>query len=226
MRWLVGILKQFAGRAVWQIVFAWIKKLSWWDSVGGVVAWLMGQWGNFSLELKIVLALLGFCLSMAIRQTWFPHGFFKKKRLRSVENGKRPHVIPVESGWDERHYSGLFFKNNGDAPAYSVVVEPLQLGEAAVEFTGPEITYLEPGESFFLYPENWPPSIILLNKPFGNSLFELIRSWQLDIGDLKAAAKGCIQYKDGSGSEYEIRYRIRRDVLNRKSGLAIEVELG
>lgn len=202
------------------------KDHPWWTAgvaaVSAVVAWLSGL--GVPWHIWFCLAVIPVCIFMGIRQTWFPHGFRKQKK-QSVRSGKRPHVVPVESGWDERRYSGLFFKNDGDVPAYSVVVEPLQLGEVTVEFTGSETTYLEPGKSFFLYPENCPPSVVLLNTPSGNSVFNLIRSWQSGIDDPKAEAKGCVRYKDRDGSEYEISYRIRRDVLNRKSGLAIEVEL-
>ena len=206
----------------------------WGVIVSSVGAWLVGL--GIPWPIWICLSLLPFCLLMAIRQTWFPHRFFNKKRLRSVESGKSPHVVPVKSGWDGRSYSGLFFKNNGDVPAYSIVVEPLQLGETTVEFTGPEATYLESGDDFFLRLANFPPSILMKNRPRGNSLFELLRSWHMSMLDegvgleqqvnkLGAQAKGCIRYKDGDGLEYETRYRIRRDVLNRETGLAIEIEL-
>ena len=42
------------------------------------------------------------------------------------------------------------------------------------------------------------------------------------VNKLGAQATGCVRYKDGDGVEYETRYRVRRDVENRKSGVAIE----
>ena len=132
---------------------------------------------SWALDLNIpwfVLFSVGaflLILFFQIQNRWFPHAPVPtKSEPASVASGKRPHVVPVKSGWDARSYSGLFFKNNGGVPAYSIVAEPLQLGETAVEFTGPEATYLEPGDDSFLRLGNFPPSILMKNKPRGTSL--------------------------------------------------------
>ena len=81
MRWLASIFKRLAGSLVGRIILFLFKDHPWWISgvsaVSGVLAFLAGL-----LPWQIwVLAAIGlFSFFMAIRQTWFPHGFRKKKQ--------------------------------------------------------------------------------------------------------------------------------------------------
>ena len=80
MRWLPWIFKRLAGSLVGRIILFLFKDHPWWISgvsaVSGVLAFLAGL-----LPWQIwVLAAIGlFSFFMAIRQTWFPHGFRNKK---------------------------------------------------------------------------------------------------------------------------------------------------
>lgn len=143
-----------------------------------------------------------------------------------AESRNEPKVIPIKYGIGscgtemvtmEDMAEGLFFKNIGGGPAFDVIAAPFQVGHPILSFVGPEVTYLEVGDTCFFrtYVEHGPGSV-----------FKLLRDWQTSIEDLAAEAEGRIHYKDVDGMEYETRYKIGADVLNRDSGLVVRVETG
>ncbi len=149
--------------------------------------------------------------------------------LQKIKEGKlqipKPKIDPAESGWDDRGYHGLFLKNVGDIKAYDVVMEPLQMGKYPIEFTGPEVSQLEPGDKCFFHP-NAAPAILLKNTPSGCPIFKVLRGWQREMGDKRSAeAKGRIKYKDRNGVDYETRYTIGVDV-DANDGLVVRIETG
>ena len=227
MQWIVRRLAWEAIRSL--IVDSWesVKKQSWWDRVGAGVCWLTGLWAEVPVEGKIVMALTGFSLFMAIRQMWFPH-LFRKKRLRETEhqsiaeNQQKPIVLPIEYGTDKLGYQGLFLKNDGSGSAFHVILDPLQMDGCTVRFTGAEVTYLRVGDRCFFSLGNVSLGPLKLDLKSSSTLLNLLRSWQTKIGDKwEAKVEGRIRYKDVDNVEYETRYSIGADVLS-ESGLAIK----
>ena len=186
-------------------------------------AWIEGLslfwWVLVSMGSGIAVGLIALVLSIVWKKLRSdpPPASSSKSELN------QPEVDPT-SGWDDRGYHGIFLKNVGDAKAYNVTMKPLQMGKYSIEFTGPEVSQLEPGDTRFLHP-NSAPSILLRNFPGGAAIFQMLRSWQMEIGDLEAAAEGRIKYEDRNGVNYETRYTIGADVLN-SDGLAVRVVTG
>ena len=164
----------------------------------------------------------GVAIGIICTAVWWSVG----KRLSSLPpasdsttpSGSKPNVVPTKSGWNDLGYHGIFVKNIGDSEAFHVTMNPLQMGSYSIPFTGPEITYLEPEDTCFFHP-NDPPSVLLKNIPSGSPIFRMIRNWQEEIGDWRAEAEGWIKFKAVDGEEYETRYTIGADVLNRNDGL-------
>ena len=99
------------------------------------------------------------------------------------------------------------------------------MGNHTIRFTGPEVTYLEPGSTCFFHP-NEAPAILLKDTQGGSPIFRMLRGWQREIGDWGAEAEGRIQYESVDGVKYETRYTIGVDVLNRTDGLVVRVKTG
>ena len=82
MRWMAGIFKKLVAPVALRIIFFLAKDHPWWIAgvsvVSGVLAYLEGflPWYMWAL---VPIGLFSFF--MAIRQTWFPHGFRKKGTL-------------------------------------------------------------------------------------------------------------------------------------------------
>lgn len=210
------------------------------SAIGGLVAWirplyqLLGilrlyndpSWAFIFQRVKSGMTVLDLAL-LLIGVPAFFYAFAPTKwrfwEQRLAENRRKPQVDPV-SGWDKRGYHGLFLKNVGDAKAYDVTMEPLQMGKYSIEFIGPEVSQLEPGDTRFLHP-NSAPSILLRDFPSGAAIFKMLCNWRKEIGDLEAEAEGRIKYKDRNGVDYETRYAIGADVL-KSDGLTVRVVTG
>ena len=129
-------------------------------------------------------------------------------------------LIPVRYGRNGLE-EGLFVKNVGEKPLLDVSVDPLRLGSWTVSFIGPEITYLEAGDTcFFGIAVEGPPTPL----SDGLRLFRVLRGWQ--NGDWGREATGHIRYKDIGGMNRETWYRIGVDVLNRDGGIVVGVVSG
>lgn len=234
MGWITRLVLSETAKKLLSSLLDWLKTKPYWDSVGAGLGWLAGWWADVPLEAKIVMALTGLCLFMAIRETilksWFPQGFRNRttqeiKRKTESESRRKPMVVPTKGGYDDLGYHGIFLKNNGDDAAYHITMEPLRMGDHSIRFIGPEVTYLEPGDTCFFHPHA-APAILLKNTPEGSPIFRMLRGWQGTIEDWGAEAEGEIQYENVDGVKYETRYTIGADVLNRIDGLVIRVKTG
>ena len=74
-----GIVKKLVGAAVWRIVWEFIKDHPLWTTLGAAVSGLASYLLGLDWEVWFFGSTIIFCLFMLIRQTWFPHGFRKKK---------------------------------------------------------------------------------------------------------------------------------------------------
>ena len=146
--------------------------------------------------------------------------FWERKNADSPRTRIKPEIDP-KSGWND-DYHGLFLENVGEVKAYNITIEPLQMGNYSIEFTGPEISQLDSGDTCFFHPNAAPP-ILLRNSLGSTAIFEMLRNWQKEIGDFGAKAQGRISYKDRDGKDYETRYMVGVNVLNRDDGLVVEV---
>ena len=88
------------------------------------------------------------------------------------------------------------------------------MGSQTLEFGGPQVTYLEFGDTCFFSLDNVPPSILLKDVRFSTAFLKLLRIWQIEIGDFSAEVEVRIHYKDVDGMEYETRRKIGADVRN------------
>ena len=130
----------------------------------------------------------------------------------------QPKVIPVKYGKANQHElgnEGLFLKNLGE-PAVDIVVHPFELGARTVTFSGPEVPYLDTGDTRFL-------AVAVETQPhsFSTDLFSPFRDWQREVGDLSREATGRVTYKDVHGYTYETIYQIGVDVLNSDGGMVV-----
>ena len=199
MRWLVGIFKQFVGRVVWQIVFAWIKQQLWWAVVVGAVSGASAWMAELGWGFWFFVAMGSFALVMAIRQTWFTK--------------KKPCLVIPEYVRDDRGYEGLRLMNESSCTVLNVLIEPLQIGNQTVEFGGPEVAYLKAKETCFFRLENVPPALLLRNWKGDSILMGVLRKWQKDLGDnWGATIDGRITYENLRKSKGETRFRVRADV--------------
>ena len=173
------------------------------STLSSVLSHLAGL--DWILWISIIVGV--FALFMAIRQTWFPHGFRKKRPL------DQPTTIIPEYGSDGIGYEGLFLKNIGDAGVLDVTIDPLQIGNQTLEFGGPEVTYLEAGDTCFFRLENVPPALLLKDWKGSSIFLGILRKWQKSLGeDWRAEVEGRITYKDVRGLEHKKRFRIGVDV--------------
>ena len=216
MQWIV---KKIAWEAIRSLVVnSWesIKKQPWWDRAGIGVGWLTGLWAEVPLEGKIVMALTGYCLFMAIRQAlspYFPRRWESQGIEKTIvaESRRKPIIIP-QYGEDDRGYQGLWITNEGRGAALSITMTPLQIGDESVRFTGAEVAYLKAGETRFFSLGNAPPTLIFRGWTGNSILMGMLqkRNLELDEGQ-EAVGEGLITYKDIQGAECKTKYEARVD---------------
>ena len=140
------------------------------------------------------------------------------RALQASPEHAQPKVIPVKYGEANQHElgnEGLFLKNLGE-PAVDIVVHPFKLGPRTITFSGPEVPYLDTGDTHFLAVDVEGPS-----RNHSMTLFHPFRAWQQDIGDLTREATGRVTYKDVHGGAYETTYQMGVDVLNRDGSMVV-----
>ena len=225
--WISWVAKKLALPLAWRIVLFLAKDHPVWVSLGAAMSGVLAYLVDLGWVIWFFGAMSLFALIMGIRQTWFPQGFRKKrsqeiKREPVNESGNRPTILPVRYGRNDRDYEGLLLINDGTGPALDVVVEPLQMGDNPIRFTGAEVTYLKGGDTCFFSLGNSPPALLLRDWKGSSIFMGILRKWQKSLGDdWGASVEGLITYKDVDGSECETRYQIGADVLN-DSGLFVK----
>ena len=136
--------------------------------------------------------------------------FWKKNRSQEY-----PIVLPIKFRQDERGYEGLLLKNSGDIPVLDVVLDPLQMEDHTIRFTGAEVTYLEANATCFFPVAGISPAIVLKDLNSNSMVFNVLRGWQVSIGNKwDAEAEGRITFKDTAGHKYETTYRVGADIYS------------